>query len=343
MNSKDARHKSPQLYHINTSSVSGPFWDTSDRCFWLMNNRQVYTHSENYNGSSACATIASANPNSAYPSDWTRSQRTRSLSGSNASSNPASHESKRIRPESFGGVLIKPTGSKHFSWQGTAEKQRKLPNHGLSNLSPPPLFPPQRSQSVRFSLKISYSDNHLKKRNPAPPTAGSPQDAQSSRLKNEQDQRLSRSINPSPPPHPSLSAHSHHKSHPTHTNPTPTPTPNPSAASASASASKAKAKPTSTSPPTKTHRNHPPRTRYTPPKHVHDPEHEDEDLSPVSSATSAHPYTKFFPPSPSPSPRDRHESHRIRTHHRRLEYDYDTDSEIPDQKEKKLIRPKTYS
>ncbi|TEY43649.1 hypothetical protein BOTCAL_0365g00010 [Botryotinia calthae] len=151
MASQDSTPKSPRLHHIDTSSnggVSGPFWDSNERCFWLMNNRQVYTHPENYSGSSACATIASANSDSAYPSGWSRGQRTRSLSGSDNSPNSASHESKRIRPESLGSAPLKNAESKQPLRQGTPEQQRKFPQYDLSNLPPPPPFPPQRSQSI---------------------------------------------------------------------------------------------------------------------------------------------------------------------------------------------------
>ncbi|KAF7893046.1 uncharacterized protein EAF02_000584 [Botrytis sinoallii] len=182
MTSEDSTLKSSRLHHIDTSSnggVSGPFWDSNERCFWLMNNRQVYTHPENYSGSSACATIASANPDSAYPSGWSRGQRTRSLSGSDNSPDSASHESKRIRPESLGSAPPKNTQSKQPLRQGTPEQQRKFPQYDLSNLPPPPPFPPQRSQSVRFSPNISYSDDPVKKYNPGPSLPSFPQRSQS--------------------------------------------------------------------------------------------------------------------------------------------------------------------
>ncbi|KAK6614099.1 hypothetical protein H4I96_00420 [Botrytis cinerea] len=218
MSSQDSTPKSPRLHHIDTSSnggVSGPFWDSNERCFWLMNNRQVYTHPENYSGSSACATIASANPDSAYPSGWSRGQRTRSLSGSDNSPNSASHESKRIRPESLGSAPPKNAESKQPLRQGTPEQQRKFPQYDLSNLPPPPPFPPQRSHSVRFSPDISYSDDPVKKHNPGASVPSFPQRSQSVRISNEHDQGFTRSRNPSPSSPPSSSSHPHHKPLPT--------------------------------------------------------------------------------------------------------------------------------
>ncbi|KAF7856864.1 hypothetical protein EAF04_009625 [Stromatinia cepivora] len=339
MPSEDAKSKSPRVHHIDTSSVggvSGPFWDSSDRCFWLMNNRQIYTHPESYSGSSACATIASANPDSAYPSGWSRGQRTRSLSGSDTSPNSASHESKRIRPDSLGGVPVKSTGSKQHSRQGTPEQQRKFPQYDLSNLPPPPPFPPQRSQSVRFSPNVSYSDDPVRNRNPGASQPSFPQRSQSVRIPNERGQSFTRSSNSSPSPSPSSSSYSHHKSLPTRTHSTSTSISNSLPASTSA------LKSTSTF--TSTYSTLPPSTRYTPPKYLHDPEHEDEDFSSPSSASSAssvYSYNKSPTSHRSPlSSRDRHESQRLRTHHRRLEYDYDTDNEISHQKEKKLRRQK---
>ncbi|CCD45805.1 hypothetical protein ACHAO1_001748 [Botrytis cinerea] len=346
MSSQDSTPKSPRLHHIDTSSnggVSGPFWDSNERCFWLMNNRQVYTHPENYSGSSACATIASANPDSAYPSGWSRGQRTRSLSGSDNSPNSASHESKRIRPESLGSAPPKNAESKQPLRQGTPEQQRKFPQYDLSNLPPPPPFPPQRSHSVRFSPDISYSDDPVKRHNPVASVHSFPQRSQSVRISNEHDQGFTRSRNPSPSSPPSSSSHPHHKPLPTRPQSFPastsTSTPTPSSTSTS----------TSTNPPTKSpsplpthYSTHPPTTRYTPPHYLRDPEHEDEDFSSPSSASSAYSYSK----SPSyshhraPSSRDRHESQRQRTHHRRIEYDYDTDTDLSDQKEKKLRRQK---
>ncbi|KAM3086760.1 hypothetical protein ACMFMF_000699 [Clarireedia jacksonii] len=139
--------QTPRLHHIDTSStggVSGPFWDSSGRCFWLMGGRQVYTHPENFSGSSACATVASANPNSAYPSGWSSGQRTRSLSGSDSTPESVSHEDKRMRAD-FG----KSSDSKGPQM---TEHQRKTPQINYANLPPPPPFPPQRSQSsVRFT------------------------------------------------------------------------------------------------------------------------------------------------------------------------------------------------
>ncbi|ATZ46090.1 hypothetical protein BCIN_01g07570 [Botrytis cinerea B05.10] len=340
MSSQDSTPKSPRLHHIDTSSnggVSGPFWDSNERCFWLMNNRQVYTHPENYSGSSACATIASANPDSAYPSGWSRGQRTRSLSGSDNSPNSASHESKRIRPESLGSAPPKNAESKQPLRQGTPEQQRKFPQYDLSNLPPPPPFPPQRSHSVRFSPDISYSDDPVKKHNPGASVPSFPQRSQSVRISNEHDQGFTRSRNPSPSSPPSSSSHPHHKPLPTR------PQSFPASTSTSTPTS------TSTNPPTKSpsplpthYSTHPPTTRYTPPHYLRDPEHEDEDFSSPSSASSAYSYSK----SPSyshhraPSSRDRHESQRQRTHHRRIEYDYDTDTDLSDQKEKKLRRQK---
>ncbi|KAF7949605.1 uncharacterized protein EAE97_003114 [Botrytis byssoidea] len=330
-----------RLHHIDTSSnggVSGPFWDSNERCFWLMNNRQVYTHPENYSGSSACATIASANPDSAYPSGWSRGQRTRSLSGSDSSPDSASHESKRIRPESLGGALPKNTQSKQPLRQGTLEQQRKFPQYDLSNLPPPPPFPPQRPQSVRFSPNISYSDDPVKNHNPGPSLPSFPQRSQSVRVSNEHDQGFTRSRNPSPSSPPSSSSRLQHKPLPTR------PQSFPASTSAPSSSSNLPSK--STSPLPTPYSTHPPTTRYTPPKYLRDPEHEDEDFSSPSSASSAYSYSKSPSSSSSyshhrvPSSRDRHESQRHRTHHRRIEYDYDTDTDLSDQKEKKLRRQK---
>ncbi|TGO18801.1 hypothetical protein BTUL_0007g00180 [Botrytis tulipae] len=341
MTSEDSTLKSSRLHHIDTSSnggVSGPFWDSNERCFWLMNNRQVYTHPENYSGSSACATIASANPDSAYPSGWSRGQRTRSLSGSDNSPNSASHESKRIRPESLGGALPKNTQSKQPLRQGTLEQQRKFPQYDLSNLPPPPPFPPQRSQSVRFSPNISYSDDPVKKHNPVSSLPSFPQRSQSVRVSNEHDQGFTRSRNPSPSSPPSSSSRLQHKPLPTR------PQSFPASTSAPSSSSNPSSK--STSPFPTPYSTHPPTTRYTPPKYLRDPEHEDEDFSSPSSASSAYSYSKSPSSSSSyshhrvPSSRDRHESQRQRTHHRRIEYDYDTDTDLSDQKEKKLRRQK---
>ncbi|CAD6448013.1 4f38c897-33cc-40b2-a3a1-42157d495fbb [Sclerotinia trifoliorum] len=330
MPSEDATYKSPRLHDIDTSSadgVSGPFWDASDRCFWLMNNRQIYTHPENYSGSSACATIASANPDSAYPSGWSRGQRTRSLSGSDTSLNSASHESKRIRPDSLGGVPVKSTGSKQHSRRGTPEQQRRFPQYDLSNLPPPPPFPPQRSHSVRFSPDISYSDDPVRNRNPGASQPSFPQRSQSVRIFGEREQIFTRSSSQSPSNPSSSSSYSHHKPLPTRTHSTSTS--NPVAPTTSA------LKHTTTH--TTTYSTLPPSTRYTPPRYLQDREHEDEDFSSASSASSAYSYNKS-PTSPSHRPRDRHESQRLRTHHRQIEYDYDTESEITSQKEKKLRR-----
>ncbi|KAF7958900.1 hypothetical protein EAE96_002427 [Botrytis aclada] len=351
MTSEGSTLKSSRLHHIDTSSnggVSGPFWDSNERCFWLMNNRQIYTHPENYSGSSACATIASANPDSAYPSGWSRGQRTRSLSGSDNSPNSASHESKRIRPESLGNAPPKNTQTKQPLRQGTLEQQRKFPQYDLSNLPPPPPFPPQRSQSVRFSPNISYSDDPVKKHNPGPSLPSFPQRSQSVRVSNERDQGFTRSGNPSPSSPPSSSSRPYHKPLPTRPQSFPASTstsaPPPLASSSS---SKSSIKPTSPFPiPYSTH---PPTTRYTPPKYLHDLEHEDEDFSSPSSASSAYSYSYSKSPSSSsssyshhhtPSSRDRHESQRQRTHHRRIEYDYDTDTDLSEQKEKKLRKQK---
>ncbi|KAF7906514.1 hypothetical protein EAF00_000793 [Botryotinia globosa] len=341
MTSEDSTLKSSRLHHIDTSSnggVSGPFWDSNERCFWLMNNRQVYTHPENYSGSSACATIASANHDSAYPSGWSRGQRTRSLSDSDNSPDSASHESKRIRPESLGGALPKNTQSKQPLRQGTLEQQRKFPQYDLSNLPPPPPFPPQRSQSVRFSPNISYSDDPVKKHNPGPSLPSFPQRSQSVRVSNEHDQGFARSRNPSPSSPPSSSSRPQHKPLPSR------PQSFPASTSAPSSSSNPPSK--STSPLPTPYSTHPPTTRYTPPKYLRDPEHEDEDFSSPSSASSAYSYSKSPSSSSSyshhrvSSSRDRHESQRQRTHHRRIEYDYDTDTDLSDQKEKRLRRQK---
>ncbi|APA07076.1 predicted protein [Sclerotinia sclerotiorum 1980 UF-70] len=340
MPSEDATHKSPRIHDIDTSSaagVSGPFWDASDRCFWLMNNRQIYTHPENYSGSSACATIASANPDSAYPSGWSRGQRTRSLSGSDTSPNSASHESKRIRPDSLGGVPVKSTGSKQYSRRGTPEQQRKFPQYDLSNLPPPPPFPPQRSHSVRFSPEISYSDDHVRNRNPGASQPSFPQRSQSVRISNEREQIFTRSSSQSP----STSSYSHHKPLPTRTHSTSSsPTPSTSTSNSNPIPTSA-LKHTTTN--TTTYSTLPPSTRYTPPRYLHDLEHEDEDFSSSASASSIssiYSYNKSPTSHHSPlSTRSRHESQRLRTHHRHIEYDYDTENEIsPAQKEKKLRR-----
>ncbi|KAI9650487.1 hypothetical protein NHQ30_000503 [Ciborinia camelliae] len=320
---EDAVFKSPRLHHIDTSNggVSGPFWDASDRCFWLMNNRQIYIHSEDYSGSSACATIASANPDSAYPS------RSQSLSGCDASLDLPTHESKHIHPESFVGVPLKSTGSKQPSRQGTPEQQLKFPQYDLSNLPPPPPFPPQRFRSVRFSPNVSYSDDPMIKHGPGPSQLSFPQRSQFVRFANEHEQGFTRSSNPSPSPSPSpyVSSYSHCSSLPTHTHSTTT------------SASKSTSTLESTITPPSIYNTLPRSPHYTPPKYHQDPEHEDEDFSSPSSADSYNKYPSSHR-SPSSHHGHGHESQRQRIHRRRIEHDYDTDSEISDQTERKLTK-----
>ncbi|PQE27226.1 hypothetical protein CJF32_00000171 [Rutstroemia sp. NJR-2017a WRK4] len=237
----------PRLHHIDTSSTggtSGPFWDSSGRCFWLMGGRQVYTHPENFSGSSACATIASANPGSAYPSGWSSGQRIRSLSGSDRTPESAAHEDKRMRPD-----YIKSSNTK-----GPQMTERKSPQIDYANLPPPPPFPPQRSQSVRFSPNFSLPNN-------SPPQLNTnqssfPQRSQSVRFT---DDRSTRSSGPSPSPN------IHRSSLPTRTYQPPTFSPSPTRASSS--------------------------RLYQPPTTLRDSEHEEEDSSPSSS--SSHHSSKY--------------------------------------------------
>ncbi|PQE19910.1 hypothetical protein CJF31_00006428 [Rutstroemia sp. NJR-2017a BVV2] len=292
----------PRLHHIDTSSTggtSGPFWDSSGRCFWLMGGRQVYTHPENFSGSSACATIASANPDSAYPSGWSSGQRTRSLSGSDRTPESVAHEDKRMRPD-----YIKSANTKGPEM---TENQRRSPQIDYANLPPPPPFPPQRSQSVRFSPNFSLpsnsSPNH---RNSTPPQLNNnqssfPQRSQSVRFT---DDRSTRSSGPSPSPN------IHRSSLPTRTYQPPTFSPSPTRASSSS------------------------RT-YQPPTTLRDPEHEEEDSSPSSSHYSS----KYHSRSRSPARHlSRQESRRQRLHNRRLDYDSDnlSDEENGKSREKRL-------